>query len=67
MSGHELEFDFGPCHIEPETRRAATRFVARRIAAEHPHLTAAELAADPSIRADMRDLLNALGLTKETQ
>ncbi|GGW99175.1 hypothetical protein [Streptomyces chartreusis] len=65
MGGHELEFDFGPCAIDPETQQAAANYVDRWIAAEHPQLTAAELAADPHITADKRDLLAALGLNKE--
>lgn len=65
MSGRELGLDFGSCVIEPEVQRAAAKYVNRRVAAEHPPLTAAELAADPNIAADKRDLLDALGLTKE--
>lgn len=65
MSGRELEFDFGPCAIEPETLRAAAVHVSDRIAAPHPDRTVAELAADPAIATDLRELLAQLGLTKE--
>lgn len=65
MSGRELEFDFGPCAVPDDLLRRAAVHVSDRIAAPHPDRTVAELAADPNIRSDMRDLLNALGLTKE--
>lgn len=65
MSGRELEANLGPCTVTRRQRRAAAVHIADRIAAEHPHLTAAELAADPTVRAGLRDLLNALGLTPD--
>ena len=67
MSGRELGGDFGSVVVTRRQRRAAAVHVADRIAAEHPHLTAAELAADLTIRAGLRDLLAALGLTREQQ
>jgi hypothetical protein len=69
MGGRELQFDLGPCTVPRGQRRAAAVHIADRIAAEHPQLTAAELAADPLITAGLRELLAALGLTtsKEQQ
>lgn len=67
MSGHELEFDFGPCALPDDLLRRAAVHVSDQIAAPHPDRTAAELAADPTIRAGLRELLAQLGLTKEQQ
>lgn len=47
--------------------RAAALHIADRVAAEHPHLTAVEIAADPLITAGLRDLLAALGLNRKEQ
>lgn len=67
MGGHELGLDFGSVVVTRRQRRAAAVHIADRIAAEHPQLTAAQLAADPHITAGIRELLAALGLTKEQQ
>lgn len=65
--GDELRTDLGPVVTEPEDRRAAAKFIARRIAAQHPHLTPAELRADPQITAGLRELFAALGLNDKEQ
>lgn len=67
MGGQELHLELGPVVVTRRQRRAAAVHVADRIAAEHPQMTAAELAANPLIAAGLRDLLNALGLTREQQ
>jgi hypothetical protein len=69
MSGREIQAELGPCTVTRRQRRAAAVHVADRIAAEHPQLTAAELAANPLIAAGLRELLNALDLnsSKEQQ
>ena len=65
MGGQELRLELGPVVVTRRQRRAAAIHIADRIAAEHPQMTAAELAADPLITAGLRELLAALGLTKE--
>lgn len=66
MGGRELDQHvLGSTRLTGRQRRAAALHVADRIAAENPQLTAAELAANPLITAGLRELLNALGLTKE--
>lgn len=66
MSGRELDQHvLGSTRLTGRQRRAAAVHVADRIAAPHPDRTAAELAADPLIATGLRELLNALGLTKE--
>lgn len=63
--GGELQADLGPVVVTRDQRRAAALHVADRIAAEHPQMTAAQLAANPHARAELRDLLTQLGLIKE--
>lgn len=65
MGGQELHLELGPVVVTRRQRRAAAVHVADRIAAPYPDRTAAELAADPLIAAGLRELLTALGLTKE--
>lgn len=61
--------------LEADQLRAAAVHVADRIAAEHPHplddvtpkLAGRLIAQDPTVRAGVLELLDALGLTKEQQ
>lgn len=57
----------GPVTVTAGQRKAAALHIADRIAAEHPQLTAAQLAADPHIAAGLRELLAALGLNRKEQ
>ncbi|MFJ3289934.1 hypothetical protein ACIPMW_32200 [Streptomyces sp. NPDC086669] len=58
--GGELQADLGPVVVTRDQRRAAALHVA-----EHPHHTAAQLAANPHARAELRAILTQLGLIKE--
>jgi hypothetical protein len=64
----------GTTELKPKQLRAASVHVADRIAAEHPHplddeaprLAGRLLAADPLVRAGLRELLDQLGITRGT-
>ncbi|WP_369167852.1 hypothetical protein AB5J49_08220 [Streptomyces sp. R28] len=68
MSGRELDQHvLGSTSLTSRQRRAAAVHVADRIAAEHPQLTSAELAANPIVTARLRELLNVLDLNRKEQ
>lgn len=62
----------GPVTVTARQRKAAALHIADRVAAEHPHpldgempqLAGRLIAKDPNVRAEVRDLLNALGLQR---
>lgn len=63
MSGRELEtHGLGVTTVTTAQQRAAAVHIADRIAAEHPHLTAAQIAANPVVAAGLLELLDQLGL-----
>lgn len=63
MGGRDVTVaTLGPCLVSVTAQRAAALHVADRIAAQHPDQTAADLAADPVARAELRDVLAALGI-----
>lgn len=68
MGGQELELSgLGPVNVPLHQQRKAAVHIADRIAAEHPELTATEIAADPAITAGFRELLAAIGLHPDTR
>jgi len=63
MGGRDVTVaTLGPCLVSIAQQRAAAVHVADRIADQHPEQTATELAADPDTRAELRDVLAALGI-----
>jgi hypothetical protein len=63
MSGRELEtHGLGDTTVTTTQQRAAAVHIADRIAADHPNLTAAEIAATPALAAGLLELLDQLGL-----
>ena len=58
---------FGPVTVTAAEWRAAAVHAADRIAARHPHLPGRRIAHDPTSRADVRELLHAIGFLPEPQ
>lgn len=74
MSGRELETNgLTPLNGGPEALRKLAVHCADRIAAEHPHeldqlmpkLAGRLIAQDPTARADLLELLDAIGYTSK--
>lgn len=62
MASDVNTISFGAIKVTAEQTRAAAVHIADRIAAQHPEKTAAELAANPDTRAELDDVLAALGI-----
>lgn len=62
MAGRELDQYTLACDPTDEQvlRRAAVH-IADRVAAQHPELAGRQLAADPTVRAELLQLLDAIG------
>lgn len=76
MSGRELDTkSLGNTSVDPEALRRLAVHCADRVAAEHPHpldelmprLAGRLIAHDPTVRADVLELLDAIGYRKEQQ
>lgn len=76
MSGRELDNkSLGDTRIDGDLHRWAAKHCADRIAAEHPHpldelmpkLAGRLIAQDPTVRADVLELLDAIGYTRKEQ
>lgn len=74
MSGRELDTNaLTALNGDPQALRKAATHLADRIAAEHPHrlddvmpkLAGRQLAHDPAVRADLLELLDAIGYTSK--
>ncbi|MFD4596802.1 hypothetical protein ACFWPQ_02090 [Streptomyces sp. NPDC058464] len=69
------QHSFGDVRIDPKTHQAAALHLADRIAAQHPTQWDDELpdyagwlvAQDPTVRAAMHELLDAIGYTSKEQ
>lgn len=62
MSGRELETNgLTPLNAGPEALRKAAGRIAGRIAARYPNLPGRRIAHDPTARADVLELLDAIG------
>jgi hypothetical protein len=76
MGGRELESDgLGSCVIDPDLHRRLAVHCADHVAAKNPHelddlmpkLAGRQIAQDPAVRADVHELLDAIGYTSKEQ
>lgn len=74
MGASEVDINgFGNTDIDPGTHRQVAVLCADRIATQHPHeldqlmprLAGRTLAKDPAVRADLLELLDAIGYTSK--